>query len=156
MSFGERIKKLRLKRNLTQEELSKKANISRVAIGNYERNDRIPNIAILQRIANALDVDVNDLIPTQQDAIDLFYEPTTIPIVFEVPNQENIKDSNGIVHTKVISREEILRRFFDVGYIMRNKDNEAYYNGHLLSDEERRRALDMLKLLFPEYQDDEE
>ncbi len=154
MSFGERIKKLRLEKNLTQEELSKKANISRVAIGNYERNDRIPNIAILQRIANALDVDVNDLISTQQDAIDLFYEPTTIPVVFEVPNQENIKDSNGVVSTRVLTQKEIYQRFLDVGYIMRNKDKEAYYNGHLLSDEERRRALDMLKLLFPEYQEE--
>lgn len=61
MPIGERIKELRLKQNLKQSDLAEKAQISRVAIGNYERGDRIPNADILQSIANALGVSINDL-----------------------------------------------------------------------------------------------
>lgn len=61
MNLGERIKKLRLKQNLTQEKLSEKAGISRVAVGNYERGDRIPNADVLHSIAQALNVSVHDL-----------------------------------------------------------------------------------------------
>lgn len=38
--IGERIKKFRLERNLTQEQISTIAGITRVALGNYERGER--------------------------------------------------------------------------------------------------------------------
>ncbi|MCW6111626.1 helix-turn-helix domain-containing protein [Clostridium sporogenes] len=56
MNIGEKIKEIRLKQNLKQSELAEKAKISRVAVGNYERGDRIPNAEILQSIAKALGV----------------------------------------------------------------------------------------------------
>lgn len=62
MSTAERIKHLRLSKNLKQSELAEKSGISRVAIGNYERGDRTPNIEILLKIAKALDVYVTDLL----------------------------------------------------------------------------------------------
>lgn len=62
MCVGQRIRKIRLERNLKQADLAIKTNISRVSIGNYERGDRIPNADALKAIANALNVSVNDLI----------------------------------------------------------------------------------------------
>ncbi|EDS77586.1 helix-turn-helix domain protein [Clostridium botulinum C str. Eklund] len=62
MNLGERIKMLRLEKNLTQSELAKIAGISRVAIGNYERGTRIPNIDILLNISKALGVTINNLL----------------------------------------------------------------------------------------------
>lgn len=62
MEIGEKIKKIRLEKNMKQSDLAKEANISRVAVGNYERGDRQPNIEILTKIAAALNVEVNDLI----------------------------------------------------------------------------------------------
>jgi len=61
MSFGERMKQIRQIKGMTQNQLAEKANISRVAIGNYERGDRQPNIYITQKIADALGVPVADL-----------------------------------------------------------------------------------------------
>ena len=61
MSFGERMKQIRQIKGMTQNQLAEKANISRVAIGNYERGDRQPNISITQKIADALGVPVADL-----------------------------------------------------------------------------------------------
>lgn len=62
MDLGSIIKKLRKEKDMKQSELAEKAGISRVAIGNYERNVRIPNAEILLKIANALDVNVSVLL----------------------------------------------------------------------------------------------
>lgn len=42
MTIGEKIKELRINKGLKQSELAEKAGVSRVAIGNYERNARQP------------------------------------------------------------------------------------------------------------------
>lgn len=61
MTIGENIKKYRNLRGLKQSELAQMSGISRVAIGNYERGDRTPNVNILLKIANALDVSLYEL-----------------------------------------------------------------------------------------------
>ncbi|MGK0469050.1 helix-turn-helix domain-containing protein [Clostridium sp.] len=62
MTLGINIKKIRLERNLKQSELADMAKISRVAIGNYERGTREPTATILNKIATALGVTINDLV----------------------------------------------------------------------------------------------
>lgn len=62
MSIGNNIKKYRKYAHLTQIQLAQKSNITRESVGNYERGDRIPPSDILNKIAIALDVSVNDLI----------------------------------------------------------------------------------------------
>ena len=42
--FAERLKELREERNLTQNEMSKKLNISTACINRWEKNLRVPNI----------------------------------------------------------------------------------------------------------------
>lgn len=61
MSTGENIRKLRKQKELTLKQLGNIVHLSEQAIGQYERGERIPNITILQQIANALNVDVNQL-----------------------------------------------------------------------------------------------
>lgn len=61
MSIGENIKKYRIEKNLKQSELAERAGISRVAVGNYERGERTPNIDILKKIANALEIPISIL-----------------------------------------------------------------------------------------------
>lgn len=62
MNIGDRIKKFRLEKNMKQSDLADKAEISRVAVGNYERNERQPTIDIVLRIAKALDVSITELL----------------------------------------------------------------------------------------------
>lgn len=59
MSIGDNIKKIRKLNGLKQSELAELSNVSRVAIGNYERGDRIPNIDILKKIATGLNADLD-------------------------------------------------------------------------------------------------
>lgn len=61
MELGDKMKELRLKKNLKQSELAEKAGISRVSIGNYERGDRVPNVEILLKISEALEVPLAEL-----------------------------------------------------------------------------------------------
>ena len=68
MGIANNLKKLREEKGWTQAELAKRARISRIAIGNYERGARTPNIKIALKIAGALDVELDDLL---EDAIDL-------------------------------------------------------------------------------------
>ena len=62
MTIGEKIKEIRLNRGLKQSDLAEKSGLSRVAIGNYERNDRTPGTEQVERIAHALGVSPVDLV----------------------------------------------------------------------------------------------
>lgn len=50
------VKEMRLKRNLTQEALAEKAQISRVHLSEIENGNAIPSVVVAQRIAKALKV----------------------------------------------------------------------------------------------------
>lgn len=56
------IKAHRLDKNLSQEELADKANLHRTYISLLERKKKNVSIKILEKIANALEVEISDLI----------------------------------------------------------------------------------------------
>lgn len=100
MDIGENIKELRNKNNLTQEELATKTGLSKNAIWNYENNKRKPNIEILNKIANALNVTVNDLIGNEEieeaKEIDLSSIPTK-DLIKELNKRNDFKVTLGVV-----------------------------------------------------------
>lgn len=58
MTIGEKIRKFRLEKNLTQKELAIMCRNSESAIRNYELGNRTPNMDQLQVIADALQINV--------------------------------------------------------------------------------------------------
>lgn len=56
------IKTLRLDKDLSQEELADKASLHRTYISLLERKKKNVSIKILEKIANALEVEISDLI----------------------------------------------------------------------------------------------
>lgn len=62
MTLGERIKQVRTFLGYTQEELANLVGISRVSIGNYERNTRIPDGNTLKNISIALETTTDYLL----------------------------------------------------------------------------------------------
>ena len=60
--FGKRLRELRIMREITQEQLAEKADISRVMIGRYETTDQLPALDTLVRIADALGVSTDYLL----------------------------------------------------------------------------------------------
>ncbi len=62
LNIGERITQLRKQLNLSQDELAKKAEVSRTIIGNYERNTNTPSIEVLIKLAKVFNVSVDFII----------------------------------------------------------------------------------------------
>ena len=60
---GQRIRELRLKRGMLQEELARKAGLSPSALSNFEQGRRRTSLDWLRKISKALGVSVSDLIP---------------------------------------------------------------------------------------------
>lgn len=62
MSLGKRLKEARLTKNITQEDLAKLVDISRVVLVKYENDHTVPNAITLVRIAELLDSNVRYLV----------------------------------------------------------------------------------------------
>lgn len=62
-----RIKELREKKGLSQEELAKKLNISQQAISLYEKGDREPKLETWQKLADFFNVPVDYLLGISKD-----------------------------------------------------------------------------------------
>ena len=59
---GQRIAKLRIDLNLTQEQLGQKIGLKQQAVANYETARRKLPLSLLKSFANALCVEINDLL----------------------------------------------------------------------------------------------
>ena len=59
--FGERVRKLRLARNLSQEDLAFKVGVHRTYLGSIERGERNPSLKNVGAIANALGITLSQL-----------------------------------------------------------------------------------------------
>lgn len=58
MSF----RQLREKANMTQSALAKKLGVTSVAINNYERGKRVPNIFTISKLAEILNVQIEEVV----------------------------------------------------------------------------------------------
>ena len=59
--FGDRVRRLRKERNLSQEELSFRANLHRTYIGMIERAEKNITLVNIEKIAKALNVELKEL-----------------------------------------------------------------------------------------------
>ena len=61
VKFGERVRQIRKEMNLSQEELSFKADLHRTYIGMIERAEKNITLVNIEKIAKALNVDIKEL-----------------------------------------------------------------------------------------------
>jgi transcriptional regulator with XRE-family HTH domain len=61
LTFGKRVRQLRLEKGLSQEELAFRAGVHRTYLGGIERGERNPSLKNIAAIAQALDVALSDL-----------------------------------------------------------------------------------------------
>jgi transcriptional regulator with XRE-family HTH domain len=99
MLLGNRIKEQRKKLNLTQEELGKLINVTKVSICCYEKGTRTPTLETLKVLAEVFDVDINYLLGNDS---------------YEVAENDN----NYSIH---MSKEEIV-------FITHIRKNQKLYN----------------------------
>lgn len=62
INFGLRVKKLRIEKGFSQEKLAYLADVHRTYIGMIERAEKNITLLNIQKIANALEVSINDIL----------------------------------------------------------------------------------------------
>ena len=60
--FADTLKKLRTEKGLSQRELSEQIYVTRTAITKWESGNRLPDVAMINRLSEVLDVDVSILL----------------------------------------------------------------------------------------------
>lgn len=97
MPTGSRIKEIRLKKGLTQNELGKMCHIAESTIRRYELGSLNPKIETLQKIADALGVPITELINCSYDIVDgkevKVFDLTDMSLPQVVEAVEHIRDS---------------------------------------------------------------
>ncbi len=81
MSIGSRIKELRIKRGLTQEELARQIGVTKGAVANYENEVSSPKIELMYKLFDVLQCDANYL--HQDDMKSNVYKDSSTPEEFE-------------------------------------------------------------------------
>ncbi len=62
IKFGERVRETRKEKGLSQEELAHKADLHRTYIGMIERAEKNITLVNIEKIANALEVNIKELL----------------------------------------------------------------------------------------------
>ncbi len=65
--FAENLKKCRTQLGISQEGLAKKISIHPVQFSRYERGHSVPSIEVVQKIADAMEVSIDQLVYGDQD-----------------------------------------------------------------------------------------
>jgi transcriptional regulator with XRE-family HTH domain len=60
--IGEKLREIRTRRLLTQDELAERAKVSQSTIANIERNNQEPQFRTIRKLAKALDIDPTELL----------------------------------------------------------------------------------------------
>ena len=126
MISGEKLKKLRLLRELTQKELAIKSDLTDSAIRNYELGYRSPNKKQLIKIAEALECDVSALIDHTPISIFEFMQ-----ILFDYEDDLKIRPLIEESTIGLISHDENFNDFLIEWDEMKKK----HYNGEISDDE---------------------
>jgi transcriptional regulator with XRE-family HTH domain len=62
VKFGDKVRQIRKEKDMSQEELSFKANLHRTYIGMIERAEKNITLINIEKIAKALNIEVSDLL----------------------------------------------------------------------------------------------
>lgn len=132
MTIGEKILKLRTDQNLTQKQLANICGFSQSALNFWENGKRQPKIEQLEKIANALDVSVADLMGLTykeniMDTNDLFKFYDSLGYIVK-PIDEN---SYHLVSRDITNRIKLILTWQDLQKI---KDDTWKYLKFTLND----------------------
>lgn len=111
--IGKNLKQLRIEKDLTQKELANMLMVSTITIQNYENNRRQPNIETLNKIANALNVNVSELI---SDKANLQISTNTLG-----ENIKRIRKKRGLTQKQLsekINKHERMVQKYETGNVI--------------------------------------
>lgn len=140
MELGKYLRGLRKEKKKTLVQLAEETGLSHSYLSQVENGKKLnPSMDSLMKICKALNEDpFNFLIATgHHEEVDTLWNDGVIDIEPMVPiNRPSFVDKED---------NEILNLFKD-------KQNIVYYNGHQLTYEDKQKIVDVLKAIFPQYQ----
>lgn len=66
VTFGRRVRQLRQRLGLSQEEFAARSGLDRTYVGGIERGERNPSLVNIERLARALEADLTDLFQEEE------------------------------------------------------------------------------------------
>lgn len=116
--YGERIRQLRKEKNMTLRDLSDELAIPFTTLGNYEREDREPNIETLDAIANYFDVSFDYLMGRRdQKTFDEYVVYEDFKYLHEIISKANpeVRSTASAIFDRVylLTREELVAQRFE-------------------------------------------
>lgn len=104
MFIGKSLRKLRKEKGLTQSQLSQISGVSRNAIINYESDKRYPNLEILTKLSDALNVEIGELFINQKTII----QDKLIDLLEGFPefSIEEISNESGVSECELVTIHE--------------------------------------------------
>ncbi|WP_031405327.1 helix-turn-helix domain-containing protein [Geobacillus vulcani] len=94
MSFPQRLRMLRKAKGLTQEELGRRVNVTKVSISGYENGNRTPDMDTLKALADVLGVSVDYLLGRNNIQSD----DTNLPALTEKDERDIQKELEKIIN----------------------------------------------------------
>ena len=99
-SFSENLRRLRLEKGLTQQQLSKMMFIDRSSVARWENGTRTPDLILVDRLAECLDVDPSALLK----GVDI---KSRVPVIILVDDEKSILAGNLRVLNDTLPGAEI-------------------------------------------------
>ena len=95
MTLGEKMKRLRKAKNLSQQELAEKLNVHPKHISRYENNVSQPSLAVLLKLRDVFHVSLDYLV-TDDESHEFHYQDTELERYFEEVDKLNEEDKQVI------------------------------------------------------------
>lgn len=125
--FGKIIKEIRKNNNLTQKELADKLFVTYQAVSKWENNKSIPDIAILQKISELYNIDLNNLTNKNKKNHNKLYLLIIIIILIILSSLGILYLNNHYHDFEMRTIETTCNDFNLSGTIAYNKDKTAIY-----------------------------
>lgn len=129
MSFGDRLRFLRKKERITQQELGNAVHVSKVSISGYENGNRFPDTSTLQLLADFFEV-TTDYLLDRQPLVDPVHDTFPLDVGIELEKILRVIEhrSEIVFHGNTLDSEkkELLLRSLEAQFALIQKLQNQY------------------------------
>ena len=98
MKFGDNLKLIRKRKNMSQEDLAFKVNVSRQSVSKWENGEAYPEMNNILELCKIFNCKINDLVHVDMSDIDSFDEEIVMKVVkFNEEKQKRVKTLSNII-----------------------------------------------------------
>lgn len=153
MTIGENIKRIRAEKRITQKQLADALGVSQAMVAQYESDKRNPKMETIKKIADALEVSIDELCDSKATMINVF-RGNCLPQISHDVIPDSSSDFLRMMCDEIIkdSTDEEIREYFS--YCSTTyKPKEIFLLLNQLNEMGQDKALEQIELLskIPEY-----